>query len=31
MTIGLAEFRDPGEARLDRLLTQPFRQAASAP
>ncbi|MFM8991019.1 MAG: sterol desaturase family protein [Alphaproteobacteria bacterium] len=33
MTIGLAEFRAPGEARLDRMLTQPFRdpQAASAP
>lgn len=35
MTIGLAEFRDPAEARLDRMLTQPFRdtagQAASAP
>jgi sterol desaturase/sphingolipid hydroxylase (fatty acid hydroxylase superfamily) len=35
MTIGLAEFRDPPEARLDRMLTQPFRasasQAASAP
>ena len=35
MTIGLPEFRDPGEARLDRLLTQPFRkgqdQAVSAP
>lgn len=35
MTIGLAEFRQPGEARLDRMLTQPFRddagQAASAP
>lgn len=27
MTIGLASFRDPGEARLDRLLTQPFRNA----
>lgn len=25
MTIGLVEFRDPAEARLDRLLTQPFR------
>jgi sterol desaturase/sphingolipid hydroxylase (fatty acid hydroxylase superfamily) len=35
MTIGLAEFREPPEARLDRMLTQPFRapasQAASAP
>jgi sterol desaturase/sphingolipid hydroxylase (fatty acid hydroxylase superfamily) len=25
MTIGLAEFRAPAEARLDRMLTQPFR------
>ncbi len=25
ITIGLEEFRDPGEQRLDRLLTQPFR------
>jgi sterol desaturase/sphingolipid hydroxylase (fatty acid hydroxylase superfamily) len=25
MTIGLPIFRDPGELRLDRLLTQPFR------
>ena len=25
MTIGLPMFRDPGELRLDRLLTQPFR------
>ena len=25
MTIGLPTFRDPGELRLDRLLTQPFR------
>ena len=25
MAIGLAEFRDRGEQRLDRLLTQPFR------
>ncbi len=35
MTIGLTEFRDLPEARLDRMLTQPFRaapsQAASAP
>lgn len=35
LTIGLTEFRQPGEARLDRMLTQPFRndsgQAASAP
>lgn len=27
MTIGLGEFRDPGEQRLDRLLSQPFRRA----
>jgi sterol desaturase/sphingolipid hydroxylase (fatty acid hydroxylase superfamily) len=26
MTIGLPVFRDPGELRLDRLLTQPFRE-----
>ena len=25
MTIGLPIFRDPAELRLDRLLTQPFR------
>ncbi|KAF0170296.1 MAG: sterol desaturase [Limisphaerales bacterium] len=25
MTLGLAEFRDPKELRLDRMLTQPFR------
>jgi sterol desaturase/sphingolipid hydroxylase (fatty acid hydroxylase superfamily) len=25
MTIGIAQFRDPGEQRLDRMLTQPFR------
>jgi sterol desaturase/sphingolipid hydroxylase (fatty acid hydroxylase superfamily) len=25
MTIGLPSFRDPGELRIDRLLTQPFR------
>jgi sterol desaturase/sphingolipid hydroxylase (fatty acid hydroxylase superfamily) len=28
MTIGLPIFRDPGELRLDRLLTQPFRTPA---
>ncbi len=28
MQIGLAEFREPGENRLDRLLTQPFRAPA---
>lgn len=26
MTIGLDQFRDPAELRLDRLLTQPFRE-----
>ena len=25
MTIGIPQFRDPGEQRLDRMLTQPFR------
>jgi sterol desaturase/sphingolipid hydroxylase (fatty acid hydroxylase superfamily) len=25
MTIGIAEIRDPGEQRLDRMLSQPFR------
>jgi sterol desaturase/sphingolipid hydroxylase (fatty acid hydroxylase superfamily) len=25
MTIGVGEFRDPGEQRLDRMLSQPFR------
>ena len=29
MTIGIAQFREPGELRLDRLLTQPFRDDAS--
>jgi sterol desaturase/sphingolipid hydroxylase (fatty acid hydroxylase superfamily) len=28
MTIGIAQFRDPAEQRLDRMLTQPFRQDA---
>src|SRR4051794_31996785 len=28
MTIGLPIFRDPGELRIDRLITQPFRDAA---
>lgn len=27
MVIGVEQFRDPGELRLDRLLTQPFRKA----
>jgi len=26
MTIGIAQFRDPAEHRLDRMLTQPFRE-----
>jgi sterol desaturase/sphingolipid hydroxylase (fatty acid hydroxylase superfamily) len=26
MTVGIPQFRDPGESRLDRLLTQPFRK-----
>ena len=26
MTIGITQFRDPGEQRLDRMLTQPFRE-----
>jgi sterol desaturase/sphingolipid hydroxylase (fatty acid hydroxylase superfamily) len=30
MTIGLPEFRDPGELRLDRMLTQPFREDRAA-
>ena len=29
MTIGIDQFRDPAEARLDRMLTQPFRENAS--
>ena len=29
MTIGLAQFRDPREAWLDRLLTQPLREPAA--
>jgi sterol desaturase/sphingolipid hydroxylase (fatty acid hydroxylase superfamily) len=31
MTIGLPMFRDPGELRLDRLLTQPFRNDRTKP
>ena len=27
MTIGIAQFRDPAEERLDRMLTQPFLEA----
>jgi sterol desaturase/sphingolipid hydroxylase (fatty acid hydroxylase superfamily) len=30
MTIGIEAFRDPGELRLDRMLTQPFRDDAAA-
>ncbi len=30
MTIGIPLFRDPAELRIDRLLTQPFRDDASA-
>jgi sterol desaturase/sphingolipid hydroxylase (fatty acid hydroxylase superfamily) len=26
MTIGIAQFRDPGEQRIDHMLTQPFRE-----
>jgi hypothetical protein len=29
MTIGLEQFRDPGELRLDRMLLQPFREPTS--
>jgi len=29
MTIGIEQFRDKGEARIDRMLTQPFRSDAS--
>ena len=28
MTIGIEQFREPGEQRLDRMLTQPFREDA---
>jgi sterol desaturase/sphingolipid hydroxylase (fatty acid hydroxylase superfamily) len=28
MTIGIHQFREPGEQRLDRMLTQPFRDEA---
>ena len=30
MTIGIPQFREPGESRLDRLLTQPFRNDRGA-
>ena len=29
MTVGLPVFRDPKELRLDRLLSQPFRDDGS--
>jgi hypothetical protein len=28
MTIGIAQFRDSAEQRLDHMLTQPFREDA---
>ena len=28
MTIGIEQFRDPAELRLDRMLTQPFRDSS---
>jgi sterol desaturase/sphingolipid hydroxylase (fatty acid hydroxylase superfamily) len=31
MTIGIPQFRDPKEQRLDRMLTQPFRNDANHP
>lgn len=30
MTIGIEQFREPREQRLDRMLTQPFRDDARA-
>jgi len=30
MTIGVEEIRDPAEQRLDRMLTQPFREGDSS-
>ena len=30
MTIGLDQFRDPAEQRLDRMLTQPFRDSSDS-
>lgn len=29
MTLGIEQFRDPKELRLDRMLTQPFRREDS--
>jgi sterol desaturase/sphingolipid hydroxylase (fatty acid hydroxylase superfamily) len=31
MTIGIPMFRDPGELRIDRLITQPFRNDSAGP
>ena len=31
MTIGIPAFRDPGELRIDRMLTQPFRNEKTPP
>ncbi len=31
MTIGIPAFRDPGELRIDRMITQPFRNANPEP
>jgi sterol desaturase/sphingolipid hydroxylase (fatty acid hydroxylase superfamily) len=31
MTIGIPIFRDPGELRIDRMLTQPFRNDKTSP
>jgi sterol desaturase/sphingolipid hydroxylase (fatty acid hydroxylase superfamily) len=31
MTIGIEQFRDPGELRLDRMLTQPLRDDRACP
>ena len=30
MAIGIEQFREPGEQRLDRMLTQPFREATKS-
>ena len=30
MTIGIEQFRDPSELRLDRMLLQPLRSASGA-
>jgi len=31
MTLGIGQFRDPRELRLDRMLTQPFREVGEKP